>query len=229
MRKLMATCLGQAGGERGGGKAWGLVLRVLRVAIRMEMLQEVPSEELSGLPGSFPGRVLSRQGSVINAAGPAVTVSCFCCLSGPGAEIPLRPRCSISREKRSGGPHQRCARVGKGTWGRGPPDNCPLLGTWAFRPGDLLLARRPCSAYNTRALKSEGGGRESPQPNRTPPGPRSCNLLSPPLLLAPPSRSTLPLSPLQRGWHLLQGAFQVQAVPVPLLGSHRRYAISTPA
>ena len=94
------------------------------------------------------------QGSLGSAAGPeaarAYLVGC-CCFSGPGAEIPLRPRCYLQGGKVRGPNRRTRVMLGeeRSPWGRDPyfPSCAYCQAPGAFRPGDLLyLACRPCSA-----------------------------------------------------------------------------------
>lgn len=69
----------------------------------------------------------------------------FCCFSGPGIEIKLRPKCYVQAGKIRGSKlHNHGNEV--------LPYNCPSLGTWSCPPhGDFLyLGPGPWSIYHKK-------------------------------------------------------------------------------
>ena len=123
----------------------------------MAILGEIPGDDLNRVFISFPsvspqGRGLmvgccQGRGSLFNASGPKVSMKSpvwFCCFSGHGTEIQLRPRCYlldvISRVESPG--EERLL------WGWGPclPSFAPCQVLGALCPGDHLHLAADCSA-----------------------------------------------------------------------------------
>lgn len=98
----------------------------------------MPFQVLASTDRSAPGH-----GSLVLAAGPEVipgTPASFRCFSGPGAEIPLRPKCHLQGGEVRGPNRTTSDTPGEERpWGWGWQQFCPLLGTWALLPVDLSL------------------------------------------------------------------------------------------